>query len=104
MDNSKISADPEALESAAEKVDSSVNEIRNDINRFRSVIEGLNTSWSSDVKNKFFTSFNNDMKALSEMIEQYSEVSAGLRTIAENYRRTEEEITANIEKARKACG
>jgi len=96
--------DPDALETCADKVESSVGEIQKYIDNFRLIIEDLNTTWSSDVKDKFFTNYEQDMKALYEMVSQYAEVSTGLRQMAEYQRRTEEELRLKIEKARKARG
>lgn len=104
MDTNKIAMDTEGLLNAAEKIDSCVGTLRDNVSKFRSVIEGLNSSWSSDVKNKFFTGYEKDLAALNEMITQYSEVSAGIRKIAEQYRSSEEAIIAGIDKAGKACG
>lgn len=104
MDQNRIAVDPDALEDAAQKVDGSVGEIRGCIEKFQSIIEGLNNSWSSDVKDKFFQSYEKDRKALAEMTVQYGEVATGLRQMAEYHRRTEEEIRAKIEKAHKAQG
>lgn len=104
MDQNRIAVDPVALVNAAEKVESSVSEIRDCVGRFQSVIEGLNSSWSSDVKDKFFRSYEKDMKALAEMITQYGEVATGLRQMAEYHRNAEEEILEKIEKAHKAQG
>ena len=85
-------------------MDDSVSEIRDCIGRFQSVIEGLHSSWSSDVKDKFFKSYERDLRALAEMTAQYGEVATGLRQMAEYHRRTEEEILEKIEKAHKAQG
>lgn len=104
MEHDRIAVDPDALESAAEKVDDSVSEISEYVRKFQSVIEGLNSSWSSEVKDKFFTGYENDKKALEEMIVQYGEVANGLRQIAEYHRKNEDEIRSKIEKARKAQG
>ncbi len=104
MDQNRIAVDPDALDSAAQKVDGSVGEIRECIGKFQSIIEGLNNSWSSDVKDKFFQSYEKDKRALAEMTAQYGEVAAGLRQMAEYHRKAEEEIRAKIEKAHKAQG
>ena len=104
MEQKKIAVDTEALVSAAEKADKSVSDLNAGVKKFQSIIEGLNNSWSSDVKNKFFTSYEKDLKALNEMVTQYSEVTAGLRSLAEYHAKTEEDIKAKIEKAGKAYG
>lgn len=104
MEQKKIAVDTEALVSAADKVDRSANDLKAGVQKFQSIIEGLNNSWSSDVKDKFFTSYEKDLKALNEMVAQYSEVSGGLRSLAEYHAKTEEEIKAKIEKAGKAVG
>ena len=104
MDQSRISVDTEALRGAAEKVDKSVSDIQANIQKFQSVIEGLNNTWSSDVKNKFFTSYEKDLKALNEMVSQYSEVSSGLRTIADYHQKNEETIKSHIDKAQRTYG
>ena len=74
------------------------------VQKFSSIIEDLNNTWSSDVKDKFFKNYEKDLKALNEMVTQYSEVTAGLRSLAEYHAKTEEDIKAKIEKAGKAYG
>jgi len=96
--------DSEAFKSAAQKVDRSVSDLNVNIEKFANVIEGLNSSWSSDVKNKFFQSYEKDIAALHEMIAQYSEVAEGLRALAEYHEKNEEAVRARIEKAGKAYG
>ena len=104
MEQNRIAVDTDALRSAADKADSSINTLSENIGKFRSVIESLNSSWSSDVKNKFFTSYENDIKALNEMLAQYSEVSASLRQIADEQQKNEEDVRSEIDKARRAQG
>ena len=104
MEKGKISVDTEALVSAADKVDRSVSDISAGVQKFSSIIEDLNSSWSSDVKDKFFKSYEKDLKALNEMIAQYSEIASGLRSLADYHQKTEENIKAKIEKAGKAVG
>lgn len=104
MDKSNISVDTDALLSAADKVDRSVSDISAGVQKFSSIIEDLNNTWSSDVKDKFFRSYEKDLKALNEMIAQYSEIASGLRSLADYHKKTEEEIKAKIDKAGKAVG
>ena len=104
MDTKRIAIDTEALQAAAQKTDKSVSDLNACVQKFRSIIEGLNNTWSSDVKSKFFTSFDKDMKALTEMVAQYTEVAAGLRSLAEYHAKTEEEVKAKIDKAGRAMG
>ncbi len=104
MDQKIIEIDTEALVSAADKAEKSVSDLNAGVQKFRSIIDGLNNSWSSDVKTKFFTAYEEDVKALNEMVAQYSEVCAGLRALAQQHAKTEEEIKARIDKAGKAYG
>ena len=104
MDQNRIAVDSEALRSASEKVDKSVADLRSSISKFQNVIEGLNSSWSSDVKDKFFKSYEKDLKALNEMVAQYSEVASGLRSLGEYHDKNEEDIKARIGKVEKAYG
>ena len=104
MEQKKIAVDTEALVSAAEKVDNSVSDLKAGVQKFQSIIEGLNNTWSSDVKTKFFTSYEKDLKALNEMVAQYADVAAGMKSLAEYHAKTEEEIKAKIDKAGKSFG
>lgn len=104
MDQNRISIDTESLLSAADKVEKSVGDLRSSISKFQNIIEGLNNTWSSDVKTKFFTSYEKDLKALNEMVTQYGEVAAGLRTMAQEHEKNEEALKASIDKAHKAYG
>lgn len=104
MEKDKISVDTDALVNAAEKVDRSVTEISAGVKKFQSIIENLNSTWSSDVKDKFFRNYEKDLKALNEMIAQYSEIAGGLRSLSEQHQKTEADIKAKIDKARKSYG
>ena len=104
MEQKKIAVDTEALVSAAEKVDNSVNDLKAGVQKFQSIIEGLNNTWSSEVKTKFFTSYEKDLKALNEMVAQYADVATGMKSLAEYHTKTEEEIKAKIDKAGKSYG
>ena len=99
-----VSAGGGIITNAAGKAEKTVSDLNAGVKKFQSIIEGLNNSWSSDVKTKFFTSYEKDLKALNEMVTQYSEVSAGLRSLAEYHSKTEEDIKAKIDKAGKAYG
>ena len=98
MASGTMTFDGQALRSAAEKVSSSASELANQMNSFSSVIEGLNKTWSSDVKTKFFTSYEKDLKALQEMVSQYSEVADGIRSIADEKEKAEEDLAKNEKK------
>ena len=104
MDQNRISVDTEALINAADKVEKSVGDLRSSISKFQNIIEGLNNTWSSDVKTKFFTSYEKDLKALNEMVTQYGEVASGLRSMAQTHEKNEETIRNSIDKAHKAYG
>lgn len=104
MASGKMTFDAQALRSAAEKVESSASELGNQMHRFQSVIEGLSKTWSSDVKTRFFTSYEKDLKALQEMVDQYGEVSGGLHRIADDKERAEEELNAQVSRAYRSVG
>lgn len=98
MANNSIEMDSEVLRSTAKQVDGSASEIGKQIQKFQSTIEGLSKTWSSDVKERFFQSYQNDLKALNEMLTQYGEVAQGLLEIADDMDRAEEENESLISK------
>ena len=101
MAGNKIEVDPEVLRSTAKKVETSAADLSKELKRFQSVIEGLGSTWSSDVKDRFLQNYQKDRAALAEMADQYAEVSEGLIWIADELERTEEEIGSQIQAAAK---
>ena len=65
------------------------------------MIEGLSSTWSSEVKDRFLQNYQKDRAALLEMAEQYIEVAEGLLGIADELEQTEEEISSQIRAAAK---
>ena len=50
MAENKMEMDPEVLRTTARKVETSAGDVRKELKRFTSVIEGLSSTWSSEVK------------------------------------------------------
>ncbi|MGN1180154.1 MAG: WXG100 family type VII secretion target [Suilimivivens sp.] len=97
MAGNKIEVDPEILRSTAKKVETSSADLSKELKRFQTVIEGLESTWSSDVKERFLQNYQKDLAALTEMVNQYAEVSEGLLWIADELEQAEEEIGARIQ-------
>ena len=53
MAGNKIEMDPQTLRSTAKKVENSAADVRKELKRFQTVIEGLGSTWSSEVKDRF---------------------------------------------------
>ena len=83
MAENKMEMDPEVLRTTARKVETSAGDVRKELKRFTSVIEGLSSTWSSEVKDRFLQNYQKDRAALLEMAEQYTEVAEGLLGIAD---------------------
>ena len=98
MAENKMEMDPEVLRTTARKVETSAGDVRKELKRFTSVIEGLSSTWSSEVKDRFLQNYQKDRAALLEMAEQYTEVAEGLLGIADELEQTEEEISSQIKK------
>ena len=49
MAENKMEMDPEVLRTTARKVETSAGDVRKELKRFTSVIEGLSSTWSSEV-------------------------------------------------------
>ena len=96
MAENKMEMDPEVLRTTARKVETSAGDVRKELKRFTSVIEGLSSTWSSEVKDRFLQNYQKDRAALLEMAEQYTEVAEGLLGIADELEQTEEEISSQI--------
>lgn len=94
MAENKMEMDPEVLRTTARKVETSAGDVRKELKRFTSVIEGLSSTWSSEVKDRFLQNYQKDRAALLEMAEQYTEVAEGLLGIADELEQTEEEISS----------
>ena len=103
MAENKMEMDPEVLRTTARKVETSAGDVRKELKRFTSVIEGLiSSTWSSEVKDRFLQNYQKDRAALLEMAEQYTEVAEGLLGIADELEQTEEEISSQIRAAAKS--
>ena len=102
MAENKMEMDPEVLRTTARKVETSAGDVRKELKRFTSVIEGLSSTWSSEVKDRFLQNYQKDRAALLEMAEQYTEVAEGLLGIADELEQTEEEISIQIRAAAKS--
>ena len=75
--------------------------MRKELKRFQAAIEGLSSTWSSEVKDRFLQNYQKDWAALNEMADQYVEVAEGLLWIADELERTEEEVSSQIQAAAK---
>ena len=100
MAENKMEMDPEVLRTTARKVETSAGDVRKELKRFTSVIEGLSSTWSSEVKDRFLQNYQKDRAAL--LAEQYTEVAEGLLGIADELEQTEEEISSQIRAAAKS--
>lgn len=67
MAENKMEMDPEVLRTTARKVETSAGDVRKELKRFTSVIEGLSSTWSSEVKDRFLQNYQKDRAALLEM-------------------------------------
>ena len=57
MAENKMEMDPEVLRTTARKVETSAGDVRKELKRFTSVIEGLSSTWSSEVKDRFLQNY-----------------------------------------------
>ena len=60
MAENKMEMDPEVLRTTARKVETSAGDVRKELKRFTSVIEGLSSTWSSEVKDRFLQNYQKD--------------------------------------------
>lgn len=101
MAGNKMEMDPDMLRSTAKKVETSASDVRKELKRFQTAIEGLSSTWSSEVKDRFLQNYQKDRAALNEMADQYAEVAEGLLWIADELEQAEEEISGQIQAAAK---
>ena len=101
MAESKMEMDPDVLRSTAKKIENSAADMGKELKRFQAVIEGLSSTWSSEVKDRFLQNYQKDRAALAEMAAQYAEVAEGLLWIADELEQAEEEISSQIQAAAK---
>ena len=101
MAENKMEMDPEVLRTTARKVETSAGDVRKELKRFTSVIEGLSSTWSSDAKDRFLQNYQKDRAALAEMAAQYAEVSEGLFWIADAFEQAGGGLSSQIQAAAK---
>ncbi len=101
MAGNKMETDPDMLRSAAKKVETAALEVRKEAKRFQAAVEGLSSTWSSEVKDRFLQNYQKDRAALNEMADQYAEVAEGLVWIADELEQAEEEISSQLRTAAK---
>ena len=73
MAGSKMEMDPDVLRSTAKKIENSAADMGKELKRFQAVIEGLSSTWSSEVKDRFLQNYQKDRAALAEMAAQYAD-------------------------------
>jgi WXG100 family type VII secretion target len=93
--------DSEQIMAAASQLDATVNSIANCVAKIKDAMQTLNNGWQSDVKEEFMSRYRTDEDAMSEMLEQYREVSEGLRNVAREFDKAEAEVKSNMSRLRR---
>ena len=57
MAEKKMEMDPDMLSSTAKEVETSAADVRKELKRFQAAIEGLGSTWSSEVKDRFLQNY-----------------------------------------------
>lgn len=82
------------IKSVVSQMDNLVDGMRADSIKIREAINALDKGWNADSKAKFMSRFRAEEEALVEMLEQYLEIGQVLREAADDFERTENEISS----------
>ena len=92
--------DAAKIRSTAQKLGDIEAEIRTCVGKINDAISALDKGWQSEVKAQFMGVWQEDAEALCEMMEQYAEVQELLQQAAQDFERTEENMTSHVRKLR----
>ena len=93
--------DTDQIRSTISKLDGIVSSIRKNVATAKEALNSLDKGWKhEDVKTAFFTKARKDLEAMTEMEEQYAEMSELLREAASEFDRNEEEVASSFSSLR----
>jgi uncharacterized protein YukE len=88
--------DSEKIVSTVSQLDSSTDAMLAQMRKIVEAIAALDKGWTSSVKPEFMTRYQKDEAAMQEMLEQYDEISRGLKDIAADLDKTESDIESSV--------
>jgi uncharacterized protein YukE len=88
--------DSEKIISTVSQLDGSFEAMVSQMNKIVEAVAALDKGWTSSVKAEFLTRYQKDEAAMREMVEQYDEISRGLKDIAADLDKTESDIESSV--------
>ena len=88
--------DSEKILSAVSQLESIVARMSGQVGKFSDAIGTLDKGWVSEVKSEFMASYQTDLEAMHEMLQQLTEINTGLREAASDFDKTENEVLACV--------
>jgi uncharacterized protein YukE len=88
--------DSEKIVSTVSQLDSTTDAMMAQMRKIVEAVAALDKGWTSTVKAEFMSRYQNDEAAMSEMVEQYAEISRGLKDIAADLDKTENDIESSV--------
>jgi WXG100 family type VII secretion target len=88
--------DSEKIKQTVSQLDSTTDAMTAQMRKIVEAVAALDKGWTSTVKAEFMTRYQKDETAMAEMVEQYSEISRGLKDIATDLEQTERDIESSV--------
>jgi uncharacterized protein YukE len=88
--------DSEKIVSTVSQLDAATDAMMAQMRKIVEAVSALDKGWVSTVKAEFMTRYQRDEQAMQEMLEQYNEISRGLKDIAADLDKTESDIESSV--------
>jgi uncharacterized protein YukE len=88
--------DSEKIISTVSQLDGGLEAMVGQMRKIIEAVAALDKGWTSTVKADFMTRYQKDETAMAEMVEQYDEISRGLKDIAADLDKTESDIESSV--------
>jgi WXG100 family type VII secretion target len=88
--------DSEKIVSTVSQLDSLADAMTAQMRKIVEAVAALDRGWTGAAKAEFISRYKTDEAAMQEMVEQYAEISRGLKDIAADLDKTESDIESSV--------
>jgi uncharacterized protein YukE len=88
--------DSEKIVSTVSQLDGTTAAMQAQMRKIVEAVAALDKGWTSTVKAEFIIRYQKDEAAMQEMLDQYDEISRGLKDIAADLDKTESDIESSV--------
>lgn len=90
---------PETMISLANGVEEKIGDWNQAVTKIYQLASEMDAMWDGTANDAFNTRFNNDKQKFEQLSTIMSEYAAAIKTAAQNYMTTEEEVTTIVQRA-----